>query len=357
MTWLRGLGQDLIDKRLWPIALVLGIAIIAAPTVLARGGSSGDEVAVTPPATQSQGLRAAVVQTAEPGDGPATGGMRNPFFDAPSEEAPGAQTQAAGAASDSAQSGTSADMKSESSTGTSTSGSGDSGSSDGSSGSGGSEDSGGDSGSSDDDDSSSTTKGSGEVGYDLTVKFGAAGGEVKTYKNVPRLSPLPDAENPMFIYMGVLDDGKTAVFLMGDGIGAAVGDGTCRPSPDVCETLELDKGDTMFLDGVAPAEGGAPAQYQLDVTSIVKRGGSKKASSASKKKAKKAAKAGRSAVRKARRNGAADTLDRYRFDAADGVIRRLSAKQRGRAKAKASSRGALKASRTGHVVASAALLG
>lgn len=356
MTWLRGLGQDLIDKRLWPIALVLGIAIIAAPTVLARGGSSGDEVAVTPPATQSQGLRAAVVQTAEPGDGPATGGMRNPFFDAPSEEAPGAETQAAGAATDSAQSGTSADMKSESSTGTSTSGSGDSGSSDGSSGSGGSENSGGDSGSSDDDDSGSTTKGSGEVGYDLTVKFGAAGGEVKTYKNVPRLSPLPDAENPMFIYMGVLDDGKTAVFLMGDGIGAAVGDGTCRPSPDVCETLELDKGDTMFLDGVAPTEGGTPAQYQLDVTSIVKRGGSKKASSAS-KKARKAAKAGRSAVRKARRNGAADTLDRYRFDAADGVIRRLSAKQRGRAKAKASSRGALKVSRTGHVVASAALLG
>lgn len=356
MTWLRGLGQDLIDKRLWPIALVLGIAIIAAPTVLARGGSSGDEVAVTPPATPNQGLRAAVVQTAEPGDGPATGGMRNPFFDAPAEDVPGSETQAAGTATDTKQSGTDASMETKGSGGTSTSGSGDSGSTNGSSDSGSGNDTSGDSGSSDDD-SSSSSKGSGEIGYDLTVKFGAADGETKTYKNVPRLSPLPDAENPMFIYMGVLDDGKTAVFLMGDGIGAAVGDGTCRPSPDVCETLELDKGDTMFLDGAAPAEGGAPVQYQLDVTSIVKRGGSKKASSASKKKAKKAAKAGRSAIRKARRSGAADTLDRYRFDAADGVIRRLSAKQRGRAKAKAASGGSLQISRTGHVVASAALQG
>lgn len=351
MSWLRGLGQDLIDKRLWPIALVLGIAIIAAPTVLARGGG-GDEVATAPGATPNQGLRAAVVQTAEPGDGPAPGGMRNPFFDPPAEEVPGAETQAAGAATDTKTSGTDAGTTTKSS-GTSTS---DSGSDSGSSDSGSGKDTSGDSGSSDDD-SGSSTKGSGETGYDLTVKFGPADGEIKSYRNVPRLSPLPDAENPMFVYMGVLDDGKTAVFLMGDGIGAAVGDGTCRPSAEVCETLELDKGDTMFLDGAASAETGQPVQYQLEVTAIAKRGGSTKASSASKKKAKKAAKAGRAAVRKARRNGAADTLDRYRFDAADGVIRRLSAKQRGRAKAKASSSGALQVRRTGRVVASAALQG
>lgn len=356
MSWLRGLGQDLIDKRLWPIALVLGIAIIAAPAVLARGGGSGDEVAVAPGTTPDQGLRAAVVQTAEPGDGPASGGMRNPFFDPPAEEVPGAGTQAAGTATDTDTSGTGAGVNTDGSSGTSTSGSSDSGSDSGSSDSGSGKDTSGDSGSSDDD-SSSSTKGSGEVGYDLTVKFGPADGEITTYKNVPRLSPLPNAETPMFVYMGVLDDGKTAVFLMGDGIGAAVGDGTCRPSAEVCETLELDKGATMFLDGATPAEGGAPVQYQLEVTSIVKRGGSKKASSAAKKQAKKAAKAGRAAVRKARRNGAADTLDRYRFDVADGVIRRLSAKQRGRAKARASSIGTLQARRTGRVVASAALQG
>ena len=42
----------------------------------------------------------------------------------------------------------------------------------------------------------------------------------------------------MLIYLGVLKDGKTAVFLVDHGV-SAVGDGDCAPSPDECETLRM----------------------------------------------------------------------------------------------------------------------
>ena len=72
----------------------------------------------------------------------------------------------------------------------------------------------------------------------------------------------------MLIYLGVLKDGKTAVFLVDHGV-TAVGDGDCRPSPDECETLRLKAGDTEFLD-VTDATGAVTAQYQLDLVKIHK---------------------------------------------------------------------------------------
>lgn len=361
MTFLRGLGQDLIDKRLWPIALVLVVAIIAAPTVLARGGG-GDAVVPTASAPP-EGLRAAVVETAEPGDGPTEGSLRNPFFDPPEEEVPAgegatipASTKPAGTGASSGASG-----------GTGTKDTTSTGTSDGTSGTGTTEPSTtDDKNSSGDDSTDSSSKGSGESGYDLSIRFGLLSdeGELETKKDLPRLTPLPTADAPLFVYMGVLSGGKTAVFLLGDGIASTEGDGTCRPSETLCETLELDKGETQFLTAAAPAvEGEAPPQYQLDVVSLTKRGSGKasasKASKAAKarkaKKAAKAAKAGRSVVRKARKRGAAETLDRYRYDAASGVIRRLTLKQRARARASASA--GLRVRRTGTVIASGALPG
>ncbi len=88
--------------------------------------------------------------------------------------------------------------------------------------------------------------------YDLTVRFGdsTAGTERKTLK---RLQPLPSAEAPVLIYLGVMRDGKTAVFLVDHGI-SAVGDGDCTPTPETCETILLRAGDTEFLD-VKDADG------------------------------------------------------------------------------------------------------
>ena len=144
--------------------------------------------------------------------------------------------------------------------------------------------------------------------HELTVRFGS--GDSLERRDLKRLQPLPSAEHPVLIYMGVLKDGKTAVFLVDDGV-TPVGDGECRPSPEACETIRMKAGETEFLD-VKDATGAVTDQYQLDLIKIH----SGKTASASKAKA--SSRAGARIVRaRASRSGAAA----YRWDAASGTLR------------------------------------
>ena len=38
ISHVRNLVQDLVERRLWPVALVLAVALAAVPVVLGRGG-------------------------------------------------------------------------------------------------------------------------------------------------------------------------------------------------------------------------------------------------------------------------------------------------------------------------------
>jgi hypothetical protein len=100
---------------------------------------------------------------------------------------------------------------------------------------------------------------------ELTVRFGESEGAPKR-RSVKRLQALPSAATPVLIYLGVLKDGKTAVFLVDKGV-SAVGDGSCVPTPDKCETVRLKAGETEFLD-VVDETGNVTAQYQLDLLKI-----------------------------------------------------------------------------------------
>ena len=103
------------------------------------------------------------------------------------------------------------------------------------------------------------------------MRFGHAdAGGLKTYRDVARLSPLPNAENPFFVYTGVLKDGETAVFLLSSDV-VASGDGHCKPSAASCQTIEVKEGDTEYFDLVVA---GQPVQYQLDVVRVYKKGAS-----------------------------------------------------------------------------------
>jgi hypothetical protein len=148
--------------------------------------------------------------------------------------------------------------------------------------------------------------------HELTVRFGDAetGGKRRTLE---RLQPLPSAENPVLIYLGVLKDGKTAVFLVDHGV-QAIGDGNCVPFPEQCETIRMRAGDTEFFD-VVDATGNVSAQYQLDLIKI------HKGNTASTAKANASSKAGRRAL-KARVS--ADGPTGYRWDAAAGALERSS---------------------------------
>ena len=103
---------------------------------------------------------------------------------------------------------------------------------------------------------------------EITVRFAA--GDDKQRESVKRLQALPSEQEPVLIYMGVQKDGKTAVFLLGDGV-EAVGDGECKPSPEQCEKIRLRAGETEFLD-VKDESGVVTDQYQLDLIKIHRAG-------------------------------------------------------------------------------------
>ena len=85
--------------------------------------------------------------------------------------------------------------------------------------------------------------------YHLSLRFGRAeAAQLKTYHDVARLTPLPSADNPFFVFLGVAqgrqDRGLPALLRR-------------RPRPatalqaerqDDCQTIELKEGDTEFFD-------------------------------------------------------------------------------------------------------------
>jgi hypothetical protein len=155
--------------------------------------------------------------------------------------------------------------------------------------------------------------------YSLTVRFGDSTAEGLKRMNLQRLRPLPNADDPILVYLGVSEDEDTAVFMVDEGVEVA-GDGVCRPSPSNCETLHMRKGDTEFFDvkGASEDTAAAGAQYQLDLLDIER----KTTKSARKAEAARAreSKAGRRLLRA--RQAAAGPL-RYHYYAKRGVVKKL----------------------------------
>jgi hypothetical protein len=269
MTFLRNVLHDLVQKKLWPVAIALVAALVAVPIVLggsSDAGSAGPDVAAVPAgpnglAGHRDAARAEVVSLEAQAAGKVTrpGATRDPFVQhhvpkaATVDEAVQTAVSVAKGAIDSISGGASA-------------GSGASGV---------------------ETTSPSTpapakkpaaTKpgGSAEDTYGVTLKFGEAGAE-KTYSNVARLTPLPSADNPFFVFLGLKSDGKSAVFLV-DADAVPSGDGSCEPDPDNCEQVVLKKGDVEFFELQSGTAG--VVQYQLELKDIKKSTAATKASAA-----------------------------------------------------------------------------
>ncbi len=318
MSGVRGILRDLVERKLWPIAVLLLVAAVAVPVYLGR--ASADEADAPLAATNQQAgagkASKAAVKLDEDvsGDDDRSGGVRNPFKQLHVPKPAETPTAGANKAPD-------ADQPSSS------------GGSDGSEpplapgGSGGSGDGG------------SKPKSSGDPldVYHLSLRFGRAeASQLKTYHDVARLSPLPTADNPFFVYTGVLKDGKTAVFLLSSDA-TATGDGHCRPSPKSCQTIEVTEGDTEFFDLTV---GGSAVQYQLDVVKVFKKGASSAVAAAASHE--RHSNAGANMLRKAHRVGSSafKGASSYRWLPDSGVLVRAP-KQ---AKARASVNGAAAAS-------------
>jgi hypothetical protein len=163
--------------------------------------------------------------------------------------------------------------------------------------------------------------------FELTVRFGASADATPERKDVKRLEALPSADEPVLIYLGVLKDKKTAVFMVDSGVDAQ-GDGTCKPSRATCETIQLKEGETEFFDVPSDSGDGSTAdsatpsaQYELDVVKI------RKTTTTSAKKANQSlARVSKSGRQVLRARIAGDGPLRYRYEKRSGLLERLTAK-------------------------------
>jgi hypothetical protein len=256
VSFLRNVLHDLLEKRLWPVAVALIAALVAVPLVL--GGSSSDagtDVAATTPnglANHRDTARAQVVGLEEQAAGKVErkGAVRDPFVqhhqpkavdqkkvDAAVNKVATALNNALNGSPNGGASGSSGTSAPATPAPTPSTGSTD-----------------------------TTKKPPADVVYGVKLKFGEAGAE-KTYDNPARLTPLPSADNPFFVYLGLEADKKHAVFLI-DGEAVPSGDGHCDPSPQECEKLTMAASDLEFFELQTGTAG--VVQYQLELTSISK---------------------------------------------------------------------------------------
>lgn len=111
---------------------------------------------------------------------------------------------------------------------------------------------------------------SADQAYTVTLNTKDAQG-THVLSNVVRLAPLPAAQSPEVVFLGVLKGGKKAVFLFANPINfTGSGNETCLPAPADCQIIELGPGQGMKL---APASNTALiATFTFEVGSISAKG-------------------------------------------------------------------------------------
>jgi hypothetical protein len=270
---LQSLKSDLLDRRLLPILVALGLALAGAIAyvVLAGGSSSpaGTASASRPtsahPAPVSQGPSLTVAQAPpnpNAADAETTNGVRyqhkagshNPFAQLASPKAPAASASQSGTSSPGSSSSTSAG-KGSSSTATSTGGG-----------------------------SPTPTRPSTPVPHKpkivhklvalVSVLFGLAPttpgqlSQLTPYSSVKRLEPLPSTSNPLIVFEGVSASRTSAIFTLAREA-ILKGSATCLPSASQCEAIELPAGQSEELSYLEP--NGQTVTYELVLQAVAWR--------------------------------------------------------------------------------------
>jgi hypothetical protein len=257
MNTFKDIWADLVDKRLWPVALILVGALVGVPLVLSTSAPDAG-VAPVPQASASAAAPVPVPGSGSPVSdvsgttyvGPVSGANKDPFLPH------GASGGSAGGASASKSGLTtmpglvasggaaSAGSTISSSTGSGSTGSGSTGS--GSTGSGST--------------GSPTIPGVPSVTPNVVaaLQFGLLGG-ARTYRRVAELTPLPSPTSPAVVYLGQTRRGESA-FLVSAEV-TPRGQGRCTPSRGVCSTLYLKPGQVEYL--TAQTTAGRQIRYRL----------------------------------------------------------------------------------------------
>lgn len=147
----------------------------------------------------------------------------------------------------------------------------------------------------------------------IAVRFGSST-STRNVRNLPRLKALPSVAEPVLIYLGLRDDNRTAVFMVEAGA-LARGDGRCVPSPSDCQTIEIKPGETEFID---IKRGGSSIQYQLDYIKVRR----KKATASQARRAYSSEAAGGRDLLRSRLS----RVGRWRYDESTGRIKQADQK-------------------------------
>jgi hypothetical protein len=240
MSFLNGIVADLRERRLWPVALVLALGLVAVPMLLAKSAPTAP-VAPVPNAAALAGTAAsaatalpAVSVNATPTHSQLNGHARDPFAQQKLPSTTTTSTTTTTAASGSSNS---------TATGTTASGG---------------------AGTASTPASSAPATGSPPAitpaatpkpaltgltstqSYRVTLAITNSAGGLDTLDPLERLSVLPGNAQPRVVELGVLKGGRRVLFVVQPGT-VLSGPGTCTPGPIDCEILSLAPGQTEGL--------------------------------------------------------------------------------------------------------------
>lgn len=87
--------------------------------------------------------------------------------------------------------------------------------------------------------------------YQVSLAITDSGGNLNTIDSLERLTVLPSVKQPLLTELGVLQGGRQVVFVVEPGA-VVGGPGTCTPGPIDCEILTLSPGQTEGLSQQTP---------------------------------------------------------------------------------------------------------
>jgi hypothetical protein len=265
MSAARNMLKELLDRKLWPVALVLIVALVAVPVLLTKKAPTNLVTPPTGPLPYSSGTTLPAISVkSTPGNTKLAGNGRNPF--SPQQVATTATTTA-----------TTASVTTTPSTGTASGGSSSSVSPGGSGGS-----------------APATTPAPTPVttptptptpttptptapkpgpsgltatqSYHVSLAVTNADGSLNTIDPLDRLSILPGKQQPMLLELGVLQGGGRVLFAVEPGT-VVSGAGVCTPGPIDCEVLSLAPGQTEGVSKLS-ADGSTTPVALFSVNSI-----------------------------------------------------------------------------------------
>jgi hypothetical protein len=267
MSFPTNMLKELRERKLWPVAVVLIVALVAVPVLLSKNASTN---LVTPPAgaglpySTGTTLPAISVETAQ-ANSKLSGKGRNPFTPqhgtATTTTATVTSASVVGArvGSGSPSTGTSSTP----STGATTSAGGTSTA------------------------SSPTSSGTSTPAppapapskpaapsaltstesYHVSLAITTSDGGVNTIDPLERLSVLPSPQKPLLVELGVLQGGRQVLFAVEKGA-AVSGPGTCTPGPIDCEVLSLSPGQVEAVLSQTPTGTTPVSQFSVDAIAV-----------------------------------------------------------------------------------------